>query len=149
LISLNPTKPAHVILKTLDELAYGTGEAILSLSEEVREELRAWLTETAEDDLLGMVRSGQQEAGVPREHPKATAEQIAIILDAQEEVSLDFTRFADQLTSWEADSLIKGLVAISEIQRQTGDRHFPLKALRMAIREYIQRNGPPPSQRRR
>lgn len=80
---------------------------------------------------------------------KATPDQLRIIMDAQKEVGLNFSRFFPELTSWEADAVIKGIVAISEVQRITNDRHFALRDLRAAIRNHLQDAAAPPPSRRR
>ncbi|HYT46179.1 MAG TPA: hypothetical protein VEP90_27870, partial [Methylomirabilota bacterium] len=80
-------------------------------------------------------RGGWSKSG--RTPPKATSEQVRIIEEAQREVGLDFTRLFGELTTWEADAVIKGCIAVSEVQRQTGDRHFSLRDLRTAVRTYI------------
>jgi hypothetical protein len=139
-------RDAAVILDTLDTLAFGSGEAILVLAEDDRHDIRNWLTESFEEDLLDLVKEGLRRAGGPRkEHPRATNEQLAIIEEAQSEVGLDFSAMFPHLTSWMADAVIKGIVVISEVQRQTGDRHFPLRDVRAAIREYTSQSGSRPS----
>lgn len=70
----------------------------------------------------------------------ATEDQIRIIKELQEEepdIRFDFC--FPRLTSWMAHVIIQGLVAMSEVQRNTGRREFRPGELRKAIREYIQR----------
>lgn len=107
------------------------------LEESDRGRLREWLDVTPVKDVVAAVveRGGWgKNARPPR---KATPEQLQIIDEAQKEVGLDFTRFFNEFTSWEADCVIKGIITISETQRQTGDRHFKPKELRQAVRDYI------------
>jgi hypothetical protein len=80
----------------------------------------------------------REDVPVPHRCRAPTAEQLRIIEEAQGEVGLDSRPFLPQLTSWQADVLIKGILVVSEVQRPTGDRHFIPRDLRLAIREYVQ-----------
>lgn len=113
------------------------------LTEEQVQRLRVWLDNTPIKDIVAALNDRGGWGKGSRTPPKATPEQIRIIEEAQKEVGLDFTRFFSEFTTWEADAVIKGCVTVSEVQRQTGDRHFALKYLRNAIRNYIL--NPPPT----
>jgi hypothetical protein len=111
--------------------------------------LRTWLDNTAIKDAVKAINERGGWGKVARTPPKATPQQLTIIEEAQKEVGLDFSRFFADFTTWEADVVIKGCVAVSEVQRQTGDRHFPLRELRAALRNHIQSprgfdENPPP-----
>lgn len=99
--------------------------------------LTNWLDVTPIADIIAALRErgGWGRSNKPR--PKATPAQLQIIEEAQYKVGLDFTRFFDELTTWEADIIIKGCIVVSEVFRQTGDRHFPLRDLRLSISSYI------------
>jgi hypothetical protein len=110
----------------------------LELTEPQLSRLRKWLDNTPIKDAVKAVAERGGWGRLPRTPPKATAQQLTIIEEAQKEVGLDFTRFFAEFTTWEADVVIKGCVAVSEVQRQTGDRHFPLRELRASLRNHIQ-----------
>ncbi len=99
--------------------------------------LQDWLDITPIKSVVAALNERGGWGRAYRTPPKATPDQIRIIEEAQREVGLDFTRFFDELTTWEADVVIKGCVAVSEVQRQTGDRHFALRDLRAAIRSHL------------
>ena len=99
--------------------------------------LRDWLDVTPVKSMIVALNERGGWGRAQRMPPKATADQLRIIEEAQREVGLDFTRLFDELTTWEADCIIKGAVTVSEVQRQTGDRHFALRDLRAAIRNHL------------
>lgn len=138
LVALYPKPEVENVLQDMDDLLFGQGVAI---DPRILGKLQDWYSALTEGELNALVQAAFQKKSGKQEHPKATPEQVSIILDAQREVGLDFTRFLDQFTSWEADAIIKAVVLLSEIQRQTGDRHFPLREVRLAVRQYIQTRG--------
>lgn len=70
----------------------------------------------------------------------ATEGQLRIITEAQGDAGVDFTPLFPQLSSWMADAVIKAILLISEIQRQTGQRCLSPRHVRAAIREYVQQH---------
>lgn len=85
-------------------------------------------------DAIALVQSGEP----PRPPFKpATPTQLALIREAQRELLLDLEPLFPQLSAWGADCLIKGMVVVSEVTRQTGDRHFHPRELRQAVRVFL------------
>jgi hypothetical protein len=109
----------------------------LGMSDPQLKRVKDWLDNTPVKAIVTALNERGGWGKSSRTPPKATPDQIRIIEEAQREVGLDFTRFFEELTTWEADAVIKGCVAVSEVQRQTGDRHFQLRDLRSAIRLYL------------
>lgn len=105
--------------------------------------VKSWLDNTPVKNVVAALTERGGWGKSSRTPPRATPEQIRIIEEAQREVGLDFSRFFENLTTWEADAVIKGCVTVSEVQRQTGDRHFALRDLRAAIRRFLNPNAPP------
>lgn len=99
--------------------------------------IRNWLNNTPVKSVVAALVDRGGWGRSSKTPPKATVDQIRIIEEAQREVGLDFSRFFSDFTTWEADAVIKGCVAVSEVQRQTGDRHFALKDLRAAVRNHV------------
>ena len=111
-----------------------------SLGEDKFNKIRYWLDHTPVRDVVGALyeRGGWSKNNkVP---PKVTPEQLEIIEETQREVGVDFSPVFDQLSSWQGDVICKGLVVVSEVQKQTGNRHFKIRDLRRSIRQYIQDN---------
>ena len=126
------------VYEDLRLLIFEGSETIDALPQSHWEMLKTWILVTPREGILGMInRRLTPRDTLTKVLRKATTEQIRIIQETQREVSLDFSRFLGDLTSWEADAIIKGVVLISEIQRHTGDRHFPLREVRKAIRNHI------------
>jgi hypothetical protein len=67
----------------------------------------------------------------------ATPDQLALIREAQVKLEMDFTPMFDSMSAWQADSVLKGLIVVSEVLQQTGDRHFHPRDLRLAVRRYL------------
>lgn len=128
------------VFDALQNMVYGDPGVALPVW--VEEAIQAWAQEVDEVDLMDAIRTASRvERDSTRQNSKgfkkATPEQLKIILEAQKEVGLDFTSFFDTLTSWQADAIIKGIIVISEVQRITGDRHFQLRDIRAAVRDFI------------
>ena len=123
------------VLEDLDDLVYGDGEAVRALNAGELGLLKSWLEKTDEEKLLGLMTQALHHQGKDRRVPRATPEQLQIILETQVEVGVRWSeKELRRLTSWQADVLIKGLIVVSEVQRLTGDRRFGIKALRQAVR---------------
>lgn len=113
------------------------GFLLTGLSNEDTRRLCQWVDRAPSREFIAALTAafwGKPSAASPR---PATEGQLRIITEAQTDAEVDFTPFFSQLTSWQADTIIKGLIAISEIQRCTGSRQFNPRHLRTAIRNYI------------
>lgn len=138
------------VIEDFSTLLYEGLDQIASVSRADANKIIQWY-ETVEPALLdsAVLAMLSLRRSPARDEPRrtfraATPEQLRIIEEAQGEVGLDFRPFFPQLTSWQADCIIKGCVVVSEVQRQTGDRHFALRELRLAIRDYlVNRDGEP------
>jgi len=125
------------------------GSLIAGLSAEDNRRLCQWMHQAPVRDFVAALTQtfwARRPANTPR---LATEGQLRIITEAQGDAEVDFTPFFGQLTSWQADLLIKGILVVSEVKRCTGDRHFQPRDLRRAIREYLQRDRRPHDDRRR
>jgi hypothetical protein len=113
------------------------GSLLTGLPAEEHRRLCQWMDRAPVREFIAAISQtfwARRAAQAPR---PATEGQLRIITEAQPDVGVDFTPFFSQLTSWQADAIIKGLIAISEIQRCTHSRQFSPRDLRAAIRSYI------------
>jgi hypothetical protein len=135
--SLEPD--AQVLLQNLDSLIFGNSTSAKSIPERLLNEIKDWLDEDAnEAGILNLLQHALERAGKTRSIPRATPEQINIILESQEEVGVFWTVVQlEDLTRWQADTIIKGLIVRSEVRRATDYYDYPIRRLRRAVREEL------------
>lgn len=138
LVTLAVDFDPEVTLERLDDLAW-KGEAARGLPAEQLSAIQIWLESREEEELLAMVIQAFHEQGKTRRLPRATPEQIEIILESQEQLGIRWTGAElKRLTSWQADVLIKGLIVVHEVKRLTGSRQFTIRQLRQALRTSLE-----------
>lgn len=134
-----------VVLQNLDNLVFGHSASARALPAPDLDQIQEWLDDREhEAPIKALAGTALQAAGKTRRIPQATPEQIKIILEAQEEVGVFWTRAQlEEMTRWQADTVIKGLMVRSEVRRFTGTYDYPIRRLRHAVRsELTQLNQP-------
>lgn len=128
-----------VMLENLDNLVFGHSTTARSLDPEKLEAIQVWLDDDSrEQALLRLMKAALDAAGKTRKIPRATPEQIKIILESQEEVGVFWSEAQlKELTRWQADTIIKGLMVRSEVKRATGHYDYPIRRLRRAVRDEL------------
>lgn len=115
------------------------------ISEDELQDLQQWDSTVSNREWFGFVAevfADMKKETASKNAPArpATASQLQIIQELQEgETDISFEVCFPHLNSWMAHVIIQGLVAMSEVQRNTGRREFRPGELRKAIRDYIQR----------
>ena len=110
---------------------------VKSLPNSDQEAIMEWSTSVEIDQVRDLVLRLIVSIKTNIQHPRMSDTQRHIVLEAQQDVETDFLSVMPNITSWQADTVIKGCVLSSEIMRQTGKRYFPLKWVRESIRSLI------------
>jgi len=135
------SSPKQLADYLLTDIVQNSVESV-NLPTEDRKILLNWTREVDQDQLVKYITKLQEAIENNARYPRMSGAQEKIIIEAQEDAGTDFLSKFLGLTSWQADVIIKGCIAVSEITRQTDKRYFPLSWLRSAISSFLLNDSP-------
>jgi hypothetical protein len=124
------------LLEELDCMVWGTSSLVRTTPQDALTEIREWLDAVVDAELLALMALMLERCNRYKPIPRATPDQIRIIQESQEEVGVFWTEMQlRDMTRWQADTVIKGLMVRSEVRRATGAYDYPIRSLRQAVRQ--------------